>query len=60
MHGYYSSLDKKLPIHTIAVQAGNGSAILCLTPRTTVTSLSMPKDTRCKTHPLCVNPGFPF
>ena len=34
--------------------------ILCLIPRTTVTSLSAPKDTRCKTHPLCVNPGVPF
>ena len=36
-------------------------SILCLIPRTTVTSLSAPKDTRCcKTHPLCVNPGVPF
>ena len=35
------------------------STILCLL-RTTVTSLSTPKDTRCKTHPLCVNPGVPF
>ena len=26
--------------------------ILCLIPRTTMTSLSAPKDTRCKTHPL--------
>ena len=34
--------------------------ILCLIPRTTVTSLSTPKDTRCKPHPLCVNPGVPF
>ena len=36
-----------------------GESILCLIPRTTVTSLSAPKDTRCKTHPLCVNPGVP-
>ena len=36
------------------------AAILCLIPRTTVTSLITPKDTRCKTHPLCVNPGVPF
>ena len=28
--------------------------------RTTVTSLSVPKNTRCKTHSLCVNPGVPF
>ena len=34
--------------------------MLCLIPRTTVTSLSAPKDTLCKTHPLCVNPGVPF
>ena len=34
--------------------------ILCLIPRTTVTSLSAPKNTRCKMHPLCVNPGFRF
>ena len=36
------------------------SSILCLTQRTTVTSLSAPNDTRCKTHPLCVNLGVPF
>ena len=35
-------------------------AILCLIPRMTVTSPSAPKDTRCKSHPLCVNPGVPF
>ena len=35
-------------------------SILCLIPRTTVTSLSVPKDTRCKTHPLRVNSGVPF
>ena len=34
--------------------------ILCLIPRTTVTSLSAFKDTRYKTHPLCVNSGVPF
>ena len=34
--------------------------ILCLIQRTTVTSLTAPKDTRCKTHLLCVNPGVPF
>ena len=34
--------------------------ILCLIPRTTVTSLSASKNTCCKTHPLCVNPGVPF
>ena len=34
--------------------------ILCLILRTTVTSLSASKNTRCKTHPLCVNPGVPF
>ena len=34
--------------------------ILCLIPRTTVTSLSEPKDTRCKTYPLCINPGVPL
>ena len=33
-------------------------SILCLIPRTTVTSLSTISDTRCKTHPLCVNPGI--
>ena len=32
----------------------------CLIPRTTVTSLSAPRDKRCKTHPLCVHPGVPF
>ena len=31
-----------------------------LIQRTTVTSLSAPKDTRCKIHPLCINPGVPF
>ena len=25
-----------------------------------MTSLRAPKDARCKTHPLCVNPGVPF
>ena len=40
------------------VQTSN--SILCLISRTTVTSLSVPKDTRGKTHPLCVNPGVPF
>ena len=35
-------------------------SILYLIPRTTVTSLRAPKFTRCKTHPLCVNPGVPF
>ena len=34
--------------------------ILCLIPRTTVTSLIASKNTRCKTHPLCVNLGVPF
>ena len=34
--------------------------IRCLVPRTTVTSLSAFKDTRYKTHPVCVNPGVPF
>ena len=34
--------------------------ILYLIPRTTVTSLSAPKDTRCKTHPLYINPGVSF
>ena len=35
--------------------------ILCLVPRMTVTSLSAPKDTCCKTHPLFINPPvFPF
>ena len=34
--------------------------LLCLIPRTTVMSLIALKDTRCKTHPLCVNPGVPF
>ena len=38
----------------------NFFTILCLVPRMTVTSLSAPKDTRCKTHPVCVNPGVPF
>ena len=38
----------------------SGLTILCLIPRTTVTSLSAPKDTCCKTHPLCVNHGVPF
>ena len=38
------------------------SYILCLIPRTTVTPLSAPKDTRCKTHPLYTRlmPGVPF
>ena len=36
------------------------TCILCLIMKTTVTSLSAPKDTRCKTHPLCVNLGVPF
>ena len=36
------------------------STILCLIPRTTVTSLSAPKNTHCKTHPVCVNPGVLF
>ena len=49
---HYSSLMK-------SNQALN-RAILCLIPRTTVTSLSASKDTRCKTHPLSVNPGVPF
>ena len=35
-------------------------SILCLIQRKTVTSLSAPKDTRCKTYPLSVNPGAPF
>ena len=34
--------------------------ILCLIPRTTVTSLIASKNTRCKMHPLCVNVGVPF
>ena len=38
----------------------SGGAILCLIPRTTVTLLSVPKDTSCKMHPLCINPGVPF
>ena len=33
---------------------------LCLNRRTTVTSLSAPKDTDCKTHPLFINHGVPF
>ena len=33
---------------------------LCLIPRTTVTSLIASKNTRCKTHLLCVNLGVPF
>ena len=33
---------------------------LCLIPRTTVTSLIAPKDTRCKTHPYCINHGVPL
>ena len=36
------------------------NTILCPIPRMTVTSLSVPKDTRCRTHHLCVNPGVPF
>ena len=36
------------------------ATILCLIQRTTVTSLIAPKDTRCNTHPLCVNLGVPF
>ena len=39
---------------------GGSYTILCLVRRTTVTSLSVPKDRRCKTHPLCVNPGVSF
>ena len=35
-------------------------SILCLIPRMTVTSLIASKNTRCKTHPLCVNLGVPF
>ena len=35
-------------------------AILCLILRTTVTSLSAHRDTRGKTHALCVDPGVPF
>ena len=34
--------------------------ILCLIPRTIVTSLSASKDTRYKTHSLCAIPGVPF
>ena len=34
--------------------------ILCFIPRTTVTSLGAPKEIRCKTHPLGVNPGILF
>ena len=34
--------------------------ILCLIPRSTMTSLSAPKDTHCKAHTLYVNPGVPF
>ena len=36
------------------------NTILCLIPRTTVTSLIASKNTRCKMHPLCVNLGVPF
>ena len=39
---------------------GKKNPILWLIPRTTVTSLSSPKDTRCKTHHICVNAGVPF
>ena len=34
--------------------------ILCLIPRMTVTSLIASKNTRCKTHPSCVNLCVPF
>ena len=47
-----------LPQHNHLIQ--NVMYTLSLIPRTTVTSLSAPKDTRCKTHPLSVNPGVPF
>ena len=36
-------------------------SILCLIPRTTVSSLSAPNDVRCKTHPIYASiPGFFF
>ena len=49
-------LDSERKLHKILPP----HAIHCLIPRTTVTSLSAPNDTRCKTHPLCVNLGVPF
>ena len=36
------------------------ASILCLIPRTTVTSLSAPKEKCCKMHPLSVNTGILF
>ena len=32
----------------------------CLIPRTTMTSLSVPRIKGYMMHPLCVNPGVPF
>ena len=45
---------------TVVLEVIDTKSILCLTPRTSVTSLSASNDTRCKTYPLCVNPGVPF
>ena len=42
----------KIPVNSTVYLLPPMIAILCLIHRTTVTSLSSPKDTRCKTHPL--------
>ena len=49
--------------HSVSLSVNSGCSgmkcyfipILCLIPRTSVTSLIMSMNTRCKTHPLCVN-----
>ena len=40
--------------HTLASLSFSSLSIVCLLSRTTLTSLSAPKDERCKTHPLCL------
>ena len=51
---YYSD------VIVLKVRRTQSPPILCLIPRMTVTSLIALQDTRCKTHPVCVNPGVPF
>ena len=63
---YQSDVDLLLKEREQVLEQAEGrlksseKCILCLIMRTTVTSLSTPNDTRCKTHPLCVNLGVPF
>ena len=64
-HTCYKHDNEHLPLEyalsgTVVLEEIQCIAILGLISRTTVASLSVPKDTRCKTHPLCVNPDVPF